>query len=569
MGAPRPPSFSRLGRPVGVAYNQAGRALVPSCAQPCRNAEPIVTSEPQPTPEPKTPAERSSGSGSASSGPIGTVLDGKWKLVRVLGRGGMGVVYEGLNTVIGKRVALKFIDAPIAADPEVVSRFQREAQAASAVDSAHIVQIFDTGTAPDGAPYLVMELLQGETLGARIRRLGRLSVEETVHVLCQVLRGLGRAHAAGVIHRDLKPDNIFLVDRDDDPIFVKLLDFGISKISRQTTESGHTLTRKGAVLGTPYYMSPEQAQAHHDLDGRTDLFSVGAIAFECLHGKAPYAGLEAYEAIIVAIVTRDSPSLRVLHPELPAPLCEVVQRALARDRDVRFESAAAMLEALRRAAPEFAGLPRSSSNSGPVLAAPATTPSGPPEAPAQTGGSWSARPRSVTPTLVSPPTGAFRKLRPLLLLGALATAAATAATLALFPRGSPPVTATPSPSEPAPARMRVTSNVTGARVFVDGHLAPDGVVQGLERSSHVIRVEAPGHATFERTETLDGRDELSLVLPPLVAPAESAETPSPTAPPSHTALPAGGKPRLPPNNKLPPKPPQNPNGGLHLKTDPT
>ncbi|HEU4409382.1 MAG TPA: serine/threonine-protein kinase [Polyangiaceae bacterium] len=525
-----------------------------------------MTSEPYPPPEPSTPPE----GGGAPSGPIGTVLDGKWKLVRVLGRGGMGVVYEGLNVAIGKRVALKFIDAPIAADPEVVSRFQREAQAASAVDSAHIVQIFDTGTAPDGSPYLVMELLQGETLGARIRRLGRLSVEETVHVLCQVLRGLGRAHAAGVIHRDLKPDNIFLVDRDDDPLFVKLLDFGISKIARQTTESGHTLTRKGAVLGTPYYMSPEQAQAHHDLDGRTDLFSVGAIAYECLHGKAPYAGLEAYEAIIVAIVTRDAPSLKGLHPELPTPLCEVVQRALSRDRDARYASAAAMLEAVRRAAPELAGLPRSSSQSvsGVPAAAPATTPSGAPDASAQTGGSWSSRPRSVTPTLVSPPTGAFRRLRPLLLLGAAATAIGLGATLALSPRRPPAAPAvTPAPSEPALARMRVTSNVPGARVFVDGRLAPDGVVQGRERSSHVIRVEAPGHATFERSEILDGRDELSLVLPPLVAPADAADAaPHPPAAPA----PNGPRPRPPANGRPPAaKPPAGANGGLHLKTDPT
>ncbi len=520
-----------------------------------------MSSEPPTPPDPVTPP----------SGPIGTVLDGKWRLVRVIGRGGMGVVYEGVNVAIGKRVALKFIDAPIAADPEVVGRFQREAQAASAVDSAHIVQIFDTGTAPDGAPYLVMELLPGETLGERIRRLGRLPVEEAVHVLCQVLKGLQRAHAAGVIHRDLKPDNIFLVDRDDDALFVKLLDFGISKIARQTTESGHTLTRKGAVLGTPYYMSPEQAQAHHDLDGRTDLFSVGAIAFECLHGKAPFAGLEAYEAIIVAIVTRDAPALRELHPELPPALCEVVSRALARERDARYESAAAMLEALRRAAPAVASDPRASSPSGPGRPTPTTTPPGTPEASAQTGGSWSARPRSVTPTLVSPPTGNFRRMRPLLLLGAAAVAAGLGATLAFLPSrpGASP-TATPASSEPALVRMRVTSNVAGARVFVDGRPSADGVVQGAEGSSHRIRVEAPGHATFDRDETLDRRDELSLVLPPIVAPADSAPADVTAPPPPPPPPQGGGRPRPPPNGKGPPKaPPTGAGGGLHLKTDPT
>ncbi|MCU0682279.1 MAG: protein kinase [Polyangiaceae bacterium] len=519
-----------------------------------------MSSEPPPSPEPSASASEG-----APTGPIGTVLDGKWKLVRVLGRGGMGVVYEGLNVAIGKRVALKFIDAPIASDPEVVGRFQREAQAASAVDSAHIVQIFDTGTAPDGAPYLVMELLPGETLGERIRRLGHLSVEETVHVLCQVLRGLQRAHAAGVIHRDLKPDNIFLVNRDDDPLFVKLLDFGISKIARQTVGAGNTLTRKGAVLGTPYYMSPEQAQAHQDLDGRADLFSVGAIAFECLHGKAPYAGLDAYEAIIVAIVTRDAPSLLALHPELPAPLCEVVRRALARDRDKRFGSASEMLEALRRAAPEFASLPRSSSQSGPGLTPSGrmATPSGPGEASAQTGGSWSARPRSVSPTLISPPTGRFRRLRPLLLLGAASIAVGLGVTLALQSRRpGPAAAASATPSEPAIAKMRVTANVPGARVYVDGKLAPDGLVQGPALTTHLIRVEAPGYAIFERSERLDDRDELSLMLSPLVVPADSAEPATPAAP---SAPNAGKRP-----NKPPPKPPATTTGGgLHLKTDPT
>jgi eukaryotic-like serine/threonine-protein kinase len=504
-------------------------------------------------------------------GPIGTVLDGKWKLVRVLGRGGMGVVYEGLNVAIGKRVALKFIDAAIASDPEVVGRFQREAQAASAVDSAHIVQIFDTGTGPDGSPYLVMELLPGETLGARIRRLGRLSVEETVHVLCQVLRGLQRAHAAGVIHRDLKPDNIFLVDRDDDPLFVKLLDFGISKIARQTAESGHTLTRKGAVLGTPYYMSPEQAQAHDDLDGRTDLFSVGAIAFECLHGEAPCAKMQAYEAIIVAIVTRDAPSLRALHPELPAPLCEVVQRALARDRNARYESAAAMLEALRRSVPDLVAQPRSSTQSGPGAPRGSSTPPG--EASAQTGGSWSARPHGVTPTLVSPPESGLRRLRPLLLIGAAAVATGLGLTVA-FLNKAPPATqgVTASTHEPALVHMRVTANVPDAIVFVDGKRVPDGVVRGLAQSSHQIRVEAPGHAAFERREVLDGRDELSLVLPPTVVPADSTDvTPAPPpAPSSPSPPPNGGRPR-PTNGKSPPaKPPAGgAGGGLHLKTDPT
>ncbi|RYE84372.1 MAG: serine/threonine protein kinase, partial [Myxococcales bacterium] len=248
----------------------------------------------------------------------------------------MGSVYEAQNTAIGKRVALKFIEGQ--ADAEAIARFQREAEVASAVDSAHIVQIFDTGTTDEGQPYIVMELLRGESLGTRLRRLGRLSLGESIHVVGQVLRGLHRAHAAGVIHRDLKPDNIYLVDRDDDPLFAKILDFGISKITRPDPDAPGpgTITRQGTVLGTPFYMSPEQAQAIGDLDARSDLFSVGVILYECLVGQAPWASLTSYEAVIVALCSRDAPDVRASEPTVPAALAAVVKRALSRDRERRY-----------------------------------------------------------------------------------------------------------------------------------------------------------------------------------------------------------------------------------------
>src|SRR6185369_4887835 len=143
--------------------------------------------------------------------------------------------------------------------------------------SAHIVEIFDSGTTEDGIPYLVMELLRGEDLGHRIKRCGRLDLPEALHVIAQILRGLHRAHEAGIIHRDLKPDNVFIVDRDDDQVFAKIVDFGVSKISRKGAARSTTITQEGTVLGTPLYMSPEQAQAQADVDGRSDIYSVGAI----------------------------------------------------------------------------------------------------------------------------------------------------------------------------------------------------------------------------------------------------------------------------------------------------
>ena len=290
---------------------------------------------------------------------------GKYEVVRLVGRGGMGTVYEARSVAIGKRVAMKFISAGAARDPEGAARFQREAEAASAVESAHIVEIFDSGTSDEGQPYIVMELLRGEDLGHRIKRCGRLEIAEAVHVVAQLLRGLHRAHEAGIVHRDLKPDNVFLVDRDDDlghegsaaarsTGFVKILDFGISKVRKTGTTPVDTLTSKGTVLGTPFYMAPEQAQALPDIDGRADLWSVGAILFECLTGRPPHSGA-TYEQVIVSICMNDAEDVRAYNPVVPEALASVLAQALARDREARFASARDFLEALKATSAELAG----------------------------------------------------------------------------------------------------------------------------------------------------------------------------------------------------------------------
>ncbi len=288
---------------------------------------------------------------------IGSVVSGKYRIDRLLGRGGMGAVFQATHLTIGKRVALKFLNRDAAGDRDAAERFQREALAASVVESSHIVQIFDSGVSEDGLPFLVMELLGGEDLRARLKREERLSVEAACSIAAQVLRALVRAHAAGLVHRDLKPDNVFLGQRDDAALFVKIVDFGVSKLSRGSTLN--TLTRRGTVLGTAYYMSPEQAQAFPDIDGRTDLFSVGAILYECLAGRPPHVA-PTYEAVLIAICTKDPDDLRSLAPAVPRALADVVHRALARDRDQRFASAKAMLDALNEAVPD-ALAPRSDS----------------------------------------------------------------------------------------------------------------------------------------------------------------------------------------------------------------
>jgi len=281
---------------------------------------------------------------------LGQTIAGRYLVRRLVGHGGMGAVYEAEHVGIGKRVAIKFVDPEFAKDERVVARFAREARAMSALESAHIVSVLDAGS-EHGRPYLVMELLRGEDLGARLRRERKIALADTMHVAAQVLKGLARAHAAGIVHRDLKPDNVFLLRSDTDPLFAKIVDFGVSKIERpRDRTSPLALTGRGTVLGTPFYMCPEQAQAQPDIDGRADLYSLGAIVFECLTGRPPHTG-ETYEQVIVSICMRDAPDLRVLEPSLPSPVAAFVERALARDRALRFTSAERMLAALHDIAP--------------------------------------------------------------------------------------------------------------------------------------------------------------------------------------------------------------------------
>jgi eukaryotic-like serine/threonine-protein kinase len=289
---------------------------------------------------------------------------GKYEIVRLLGKGGMGRVYEATHSGIGKRVVVKTLNPEIASNRDAVARFHREAQAASAAESPHIVEIFDTGFAEDGSPFIVMELLRGESLATLLRREGKLSSAETTRIVLQVLRGLSRAHAAGIVHRDLKPDNIFLVDRYPDPPFAKILDFGISKIDRPTKHT--TLTREGTVLGTPAYMSPEQAQGMTDVDLRTDLWAIGAILYECVGGRPPFGGA-TYEQIIVRICTTDPPPLRELAPDVSESIEHAAQSCLRRERDERPKSAAELLVLLGEQVPLARSIHPPSSTSPPML----------------------------------------------------------------------------------------------------------------------------------------------------------------------------------------------------------
>jgi eukaryotic-like serine/threonine-protein kinase len=270
----------------------------------------------------------------------GKTLADKYHLTTLLGEGGMGAVYRGEHIVIGKKVAVKFLHADLAQNAEVVKRFYREAQAAAAIGHDSIIDVLDVGVSSENEPYLVMEYLEGESLGDMLGRTGPLELSAALGILEPTLRALHAAHAKGIVHRDLKPDNIFIVRQPSGPPKIKLIDFGISKF----TEGGSAekLTQTGSVMGTPAYMAPEQARGATSLDHRADLYSVGVILYEMLTGKLPFSGANFTE-LIVNILTAEPLPPSAAHPGFPREAEPIVLKALARNPADRFANAEAMI----------------------------------------------------------------------------------------------------------------------------------------------------------------------------------------------------------------------------------
>ncbi|HZO13576.1 MAG TPA: protein kinase [Polyangiaceae bacterium] len=266
----------------------------------------------------------------------GHVVAERYELVGEIARGGMGTVWVARDAKLGRQVALKLMRAQsLEAFPDARERFEREAKAAAALKSSHVVQVHDYGV-DDGTPYIAMELLEGESLKQRLEKVGRLGVREAADIMRQVAKGLRAAHRAGLVHRDLKPSNIFLAHRDEDEI-VKLLDFGVVKIAM---EREHDDTASGVLLGTPQYMSPEQARGLKDIDHRADLWSLAVIVYTMLTGKNPFESeVEAVGDIVIRVAVGEIPPPSEMHPALPNGIDAFFERALNRDREERFQSA--------------------------------------------------------------------------------------------------------------------------------------------------------------------------------------------------------------------------------------
>ena len=270
----------------------------------------------------------------------GMVIGGKFALLRRLGEGGVGVVFEAEDTWIGRRVALKLLHSHLVQHADILARFKREARAAAMTNHPNIVAVLEVGMWRDGSPYIVQELLDGETLRERLDQARRLMPDEVIEILVPIMGALTAAHRAGIVHRDIKPENILLTRTPEGAAFPKLIDFGVAKIA-----SSDRTTLTGSLIGTPAYMSPEQASGASPADLRTDVWAMGAVMYELLSGAPPYEGPSG-AAVLGKILTQPVAPLTKRAPDVPSKLAEVIHTALERDPGKRFDSMAAMLDAV-------------------------------------------------------------------------------------------------------------------------------------------------------------------------------------------------------------------------------
>jgi serine/threonine protein kinase len=279
---------------------------------------------------------------------VGDVLAKKYRLERLIGEGGTGVVVVARHLQLERDVAIKFLRTALASD-EIRMRFEREARAIGQIESEHVVLVLDVGALDDGhAPYMVMEYLEGRDLAKILKEDGPLSVEDAVDCMLQVCEALEGAHQQGIVHRDLKPANLFLTRREDGGPHIKVVDFGISKIlDPKMIESGpKEMTKAFTVLGSPRYMAPEQLRNSKDVDGRADLWSLGAVLFQLLSGQ-PAFDAENNINVSLAVLTKEPPLLRSVAPRVPADLEAIVKKCLSKDRAGRFQTAGELADALR------------------------------------------------------------------------------------------------------------------------------------------------------------------------------------------------------------------------------
>jgi len=424
----------------------------------------------------------------------GFVFADKYRIVRQIGRGGMGVVYEAEHMHLGKRVAIKLMLEKYADDAEAIARFQREALAASRIGNPHIIDVSDIGTAPDGRSFVVMELLTGSPL-SQVIEAGPMQPWRAIAIMRQVLRAVGAAHSKGIIHRDLKPDNIFLIGQDDQQDFVKLLDFGISKVVDADEQTAFTkLTTTGVVMGTPLYMAPEQAMGN-TVEAAADIYACGVMLYEMLAGKPPFEGA-TYAVLVAKLLTAEPPHLATMRPGLPVALVNAVHRALEKEPQRRFRSAEQFAASLPgdRTASEI-GL-AGTLDSGIAVAR-----------------NFGSR---------------RRRTWPIVALGAALVVAAASVTLLLVAQRKdpaaptpvqpvvqpPPPVTTPPAITPTTGILELQTSPLGAAITVDDRIVGQSpVIVTLEPGTHRVKAELEGFAVVEYVVSTRPNERSSVVVP--------------------------------------------------------
>ena len=284
----------------------------------------------------------------------GEVLAGKYRVERVLGAGGMGVVVAALHLELDERVAIKFLLPGALCSPEAVARFAREARASVKIKSEHVARTIDVGKLESGAPYMVMEFLEGQDLSQRVREHGPLPIDQAVELTLQACEAVADAHALGIVHRDLKPANLFVIRRSDGTEAVKVLDFGISKVTGgSATGSDVGMTKTTAVMGSPLYMSPEQMESARNVDARTDIWALGASLFELLTGSPPFTG-DSITELCAKVLNHPTPPLLERRPDAPEGLQTVINRCMEKNREHRYANVAELAVALVEFGPKRA-----------------------------------------------------------------------------------------------------------------------------------------------------------------------------------------------------------------------
>ena len=325
----------------------------------------------------------------------GQILAGKYRVERVLGSGGMGVVVAAWHLELEQRVAMKFLHPLALERTDTAERFRREARSAAKIRSEHVARVIDVGVMEGGVPYMVMEYLEGHDISDEMAKVGMLPIEDAVDYVLQAIEALAEAHAAGIVHRDLKPANLFIATRADGSRIVKVLDFGISKSLLGASVAELSLTRTSVLIGSPLYMSPEQMRSAKDVDTRTDIWSLGVILYEMITGRPPYTG-DSIPALCASLLSDVPVSMRAIRADVPGELEDVIMHCLAKDRQQRFGTVSELARALAPfgsassqlhvdRASRVMGLSDSASFSGPL-------------------GTGSHRPSQPNPTRVSAPS---------------------------------------------------------------------------------------------------------------------------------------------------------------------